>query len=67
MVKQGLGISAMYSLVLNGFENGLAIRPIKEHPERNVALAWQNWDTMSLASRKFVEFIKENFVFVQEK
>lgn len=67
MVKQGLGISAMYSLVLNGFEDGLAIRPIKEHPERNVALAWQNWDTMSLASRKFVEFIKENFVFVQEK
>ena len=67
MVKQGLGISAMYSLVLNGFEEGLAIRPIKEHPERNVALAWQNWDTMSLASRKFVEFIKENFVFVQEK
>ena len=27
----------------------------------------QNWNTMSLASRKFVEFIKENFVFVQEK
>ena len=54
----------MYSLVLNGF--GALFEPIKEHPERNVALAWQNWDTMSLAWRKFLEFIKENFVFVQE-
>ena len=61
------GINETNMTVLNGFEDGLAIRPIKEHPERNVALAWQNWDTMSLASRKFVEFIKENFVFAQEK
>lgn len=61
MVSQGLGISAMYSLVLTGFEKGLAIRPIKECPERNVALAWKNWKTMSFASRKFMSFIRKNF------
>lgn len=60
MVQQGLGISAMYSLVLNGFEEGLVIRPITERPKRSVAIAWQNWDTMTLASRNFVKFIREN-------
>lgn len=61
MVQQGLGISAMYSLVLNGFEKGLVIRPIAEQPKRNVAIAWQNWETMTLASRNFIEFIRNNF------
>ena len=58
MVRQGLGVSAMYGRVLEGFEEGLAIRPITEKPVRTVALAWKNWDTMSLAARKFVGFIQ---------
>ena len=61
MIRQGLGVSAIYQLVLNGFEEGLAIRPIKERPLRTVALAWQNWETMSYASRRFVEFIIQEF------
>lgn len=61
MVRQGLGVSAMYSRVLNGFEKGLQIRPIKEQPTRPVALAWQNKNTMSLASRRFMEFIQKTF------
>lgn len=60
MVRQGLGVSAMYRMVLRGFENGMDIRPIKEKTERTIALAWQNWDTMSFASRKFAEFIIGN-------
>ena len=61
MVRQGLGVSAMYGLVLNGLENGLQIRPIREKPTRPVALAWQNKNTMSLASRRFMEFIQKFF------
>lgn len=61
MVRQGLGVSAMYSLVLNGFEKGLQIRPIEEKPIRPVALAWQNEHTMSHASRQFMGFIKKFF------
>lgn len=57
MVKEHLGVSVMYKLVLTGFEDGLAIRPIKERPERTVGLAWKNWDTMPLAARRFVRFI----------
>ena len=57
MVRQNLGISTMYELVLKGFENNLEIRPIKENPQRTIALVWREWDTMSLASRSFVDFI----------
>lgn len=60
MVKQGLGISILYQKVLEGFEEGLEIRPIKERPERPIALIWNKWETMSVASRKFVEFIMGN-------
>lgn len=59
MVRQNLGISAMYQLVLQGFENNLEIRPIKENPQRTIALVWREWDTMSLASRSFINFILE--------
>jgi DNA-binding transcriptional LysR family regulator len=57
MVCQGLGVSAMYQKVIDGYEYGLSIRPIQERIERTVALAWQNWDTMPYASRRFAEFI----------
>ena len=57
MVRQGLGVSAMYQLVLSGFEEGLEVRPIREEVERSVSLAWRNWQTMPLAARRFAEFI----------
>ncbi len=62
MVRKGLGVSCMYSLVLKDFESDLEIRPIKERPERSVAIAWQNWDTIPYAARRFAEFIIDNFV-----
>jgi len=60
MIRQGLGVSILYEKVLTGFEQDLAIKPIKENPKRVVAFAWQNWDTLSYAARNFVEFIEEN-------
>lgn len=59
MVREGLGVSMMYEKVLNGFENGLEIRPIKEDVLRKVALGWKNWETMPLAARSFAEFIQK--------
>lgn len=59
MIRQGLGVSIMYELVLAGFEEGLAIRPVTEKLERSVALAWRNWNTLPIAARKFAEFILE--------
>lgn len=61
MVRQKLGVSMIYERVLQGFEQGLAIRPIKEHPGRTIALAYKNLKTMSHSAGKFAEFIIQNF------
>lgn len=57
MIRQGLGFSIMYQRVLMGMEKELVIRPIREQPERTVALAWRNKETLSYAARTFAEFI----------
>lgn len=57
MVRQGLGVSAVYDLMLTGLDRELAVRPIVERPERSIALAWNRWDTLPLAARRFAEFI----------
>lgn len=60
MVKQGLGISMMYNLVLKGQKEDIKIVRIKEKPVRNIALAWINYDTLPLASQKFADFVLRN-------
>lgn len=60
MVRQGLGVSAMYRMAIGGFEGGLKAVPIREKPERTIALVWRNWDTMSFAARRFAEFLMEH-------
>lgn len=57
MVREGLGISAMYERVLAGFDTGLEIRPIREKPVQRVALAWKSRGTMPYAARKFADFV----------
>lgn len=57
MVRQGLGVSILYRLVLDGFEEGLKVLPIVEKPVRTIALVWRNWETMPYAARKFAEFV----------
>lgn len=59
MVQQGLGISALYQLFLYSVHTDLAIRPIKEHPERTLSLVWSNWDTMPLAAKRFARFVQD--------
>lgn len=60
MVRQGLGVSILYRLVVSGFEEDLVVRPVKERVERDVAMAWRDWNTLPLAARRFAEFILEN-------
>lgn len=60
MIRQGLGISIMYQTVLGGFEHGLAVRPLEENIQRSVALAWNNWNTLPVAARRFARFIIEH-------
>ena len=57
MVRQGLGVSILFRLVVSGFSEGLALRPVSEPLERTVALAWREWDTLPLAARRFADFV----------
>lgn len=60
MVKQGLGISFLYTNVLKGFDHGTAVRPLDDPPRRKVALAWKNRSTMPYAARRFADFVIRN-------
>lgn len=59
MVKQNIGVSLLYTNVLKGFENELRILPVSEKPKRTVAMAWRNDVVMSIAAKKFMEYIKK--------
>ena len=65
MIRQGLGISVMYRLVLRGMEDGVELRPVEEKIDRPVGLVWRDWETMPFAARKFASFIK-NTVLVEK-
>lgn len=57
MVEKKLGVSIMYERVLGGFNNRVTTRPIEEELSRRVGLVWNNWETMPIAARNFVDFI----------
>ena len=55
MVRQKLGVSALFENVLKGYETGLALRPFAEAPKRSIALVWKDMKVMPLAARRFAE------------
>ncbi|MEE0511656.1 MAG: LysR family transcriptional regulator [Peptococcaceae bacterium] len=57
MVEEKLGVSIMYERVLAGYASKVATRPIDEELSRRVGIVWNNWETMPIAARRFVEFI----------
>lgn len=63
MVRQGLGVSIMPSLLLRGNEEGVEIRPIDPPASRTIALAIPSADA-GAATRRFADFalnwVREN-------
>lgn len=59
MVKQGFGISMLYKLVLTGYGKEIALRPIIEPFERSLDLAWRDYTTLPIATKRFIEYIKQ--------
>lgn len=57
MVQQGLGVSALYRMVVPEDQRGVVTLPIREPLERTVAAAWRDWETLPLAARSFISFI----------
>ena len=68
MVEQGLGVSMLYRIVLEGCSENIVTCPIYPPITRTISLAWQDKRTLSTASRLFlndllqdaVESIREN-------
>ena len=57
MVRQGLGVTILYEMMLVGFESGVVARPIREEPRRTITLGWRNSATLPLAARRFAEYL----------
>ena len=57
MVQLGLGNSLLYERVARGFEDQVALVPLRNAPTRPVALTWKNWNTLSYAARSFADFL----------
>ena len=66
MVKQNMGISMMYGLVLRDFENNVVIKPIQENVERTIALACLKKEYLSKASKQLYEYIQKNVAKILE-
>lgn len=67
MVRQNMGVSILYQLVVSGFSQGIVGRPIKEPIERQIALAYASREEMSLASRTFLKYVKQETPHVLKK
>lgn len=65
MVEKGLGVSILYSLVLQNHKQNYVIRPLDTSVERTIALAYKNKKTLPVASRYFMNFILEKFKTVE--
>lgn len=59
MVSQGLGVSIMPELLLQGHRDGLAVRPIDPPASRTLALALPGGEKVGPATRRFAEFAAE--------
>ncbi|MBR3545825.1 MAG: LysR family transcriptional regulator [Oscillospiraceae bacterium] len=59
MVEQGLGVSIMPELLLQGHRNGIAARPLDPPASRMLALAVPAGDRAGPATRRFAEFVRE--------
>lgn len=57
MIRQKLGAALMFERVVQGFEEGVEVRPIDEHPQRTIVLAWRDKRTMPIAARRFADYI----------
>lgn len=55
MVREGLGVTLLYDLMLSNYDAGLLTKRVREHPKRSICLAWRSDETLPLASRRFAE------------
>lgn len=59
MVESGLGVSIEPGLVLRHTHYRIVIRPTNPPIKRTIIIAFKDWDSLPLASRKFIRLLQE--------
>ena len=62
MVEEGLGVSMLYRCTVEGMRADIRVRPIVHAPSRDVVAAWRSWDTMPIATRRFIDYMSSHIV-----
>lgn len=62
MVEEGLGVSMLYRRTVEGVRADICVHPIVHAPSRDVVAAWRSWDTMPIATRRFIDYMSSHIV-----
>ena len=62
MVEEGLGVSMLYRRTVEGMQADIRVRPIVHASSRDVVAAWRSWDTMPIATRRFIDYMSSHIV-----
>lgn len=57
MVRQNMGVSILYRLVVTGFSQGIVLKPLKEPIEREIAVAYVSKNDLPLSARTFLKYV----------
>ena len=57
MVEEGLGVSVLAELMLRRQNFRIVTRPVDPPIYRNLAIAYRDWDSLPLASKRFIEYM----------
>lgn len=60
MIQQNIGISLMYKMAIQGYDQNVAVLEVPSIPERQVAIAYTKKDSLSMATKTFIKFIQSN-------
>jgi DNA-binding transcriptional LysR family regulator len=60
MVEEGLGVSILAELVLRKTSYDIVCIPIDSPIKRTLAVVYKNWDSLPIASKRFISYIVSN-------
>jgi len=61
MIRQNLGVSLLFERVVQGFDEGVVLKPVKPEVKRTVALAYRSTETLPYASSLFAKFVLSKY------
>ena len=59
--RAGTGVSLLYRSYLKDYTGPAVVLPIRERPERHVAITWKRGNVLSYATRKFMDHMADYY------